>query len=179
MEQGFTPIANEILEAVSGASLNGTQLRILLLLWRNSYGFHKKECALPLSYLAKKLRGNKSTIAKEVRKLLAMGVVSARLEKSDGHTPKKYTFCKDYTLWKCGAGEAESPILQERNGKGREGKGADCERVYVPTEKDNKKYKYKHNYKFMQNEKKSRYDYDEIMRKTFLNVTNQKGDNKL
>ena len=41
-ENGFTPISNEILEAVAGASLNGTQLRILLLLWRNSYGYHSK-----------------------------------------------------------------------------------------------------------------------------------------
>ncbi len=176
MEQGFTPIANEILEAVAGASLNGTQLRILLLLWRNSYGFHKKECALPLSYLVRKLGGNKSTIAKEVRKLSALGVLLARQEKSDGHTPKKYTFCKDYTLWKCGAGEADSPTPRVQKNTTGARQGADCGGANGRTEKDKRKYKYKYNKNTMQ--KESRYDYDEIMRKTFFNVTKQKGDNE-
>ena len=172
MENGFTPIANEILEAAVGASLNGTQLRILLLLWRNSYGFHKKECPLPLSYLAKKLRGNKSTIARQIRRLEALGVLSARQEQCDGHTPKLYAFCKDYTRWQCGAGETETPTHSLQNGAGRVSQTANGQGAGGRTEKE--KLKYKNKYKFMQKEeKKTRYDYDEIMRKTFLNVTKQ------
>lgn len=172
MENGFTPIANEILEAAAGASLNGTQLRILLLLWRNSYGFHKKECPLPLSYLAKKLRGNKSTIARQIRRLEALGVVSSRQETCDGHTPKLYTFCKDYACWQCGAGAVDTPTHSLQISAGSVGQTADGQRAGGRTEKD--KLKYKNKYKSMQKEeKKSRYDYDEIMRKTFLNVTKQ------
>lgn len=178
MEQGFTPIANEILEAVAGASLNGTQLRILLLLWRQSYGFHKKECILPLSYLTRKLGGNKSTIARELRKLLALGVVSARQEKNDGHTPKKYTFCKDYSLWKCGAGEADSPTPRVQNGTTGVSLTAYGESAGKGTEKDKEKNKYKYK-NYMKNEKKSRYDYDEIMKKTFFHVTGQKGEDEI
>lgn len=141
-ENGFTPIANELLEAISGASLNGTQLRILLLLWRNSYGFHKKECALPLSYLTKMLRGNKSTISREVRRLEAMGLISSFVpgvtegsgqkaeENGDGgegrsichsgfvggRVPKIYRFNKDYEKWLCGAGPAGRHTLRPLTG---------------------------------------------------------------
>lgn len=179
MENGFTPIANEILEAAAGASLNGTQLRILLLLWRNSYGFHKRECPLPLSYLAKKLRGNKSTIARQIRRLEALGVLSARQEQCDGHTPKLYAFCKDYTRWQCGAGEVDTPTHSQQNSAGSVGQTANRQGAHWRTEKD--KLKYKNKYKSMQKEKqKSRYDYDEIMRKTFLNVTRQqKGEDNI
>lgn len=177
MENGFTPIANEILEAAAGASLNGTQLRILLLLWRNSYGFHKKECPLPLSYLSKKLRGNKSTIARQVRRLEALGVVSARQEMSDGHTPKLYAFCKDYTRWQCGAGETETPTQRSQEGAGSVGQTADGKSASGRTEKDRFKYKYK---SMQKEEQKSHYDYDEIMRKTFFNVTKQqKGEDNI
>ncbi len=179
MENGFTPIANEILEAAAGASLNGTQLRILLLLWRNSYGFHKKECPLPLSYLAKKLRGNKSTIARQIRRLEALGVLSARQEKCDGHTPKLYAFCKDYTCWQCGAGEVDTPTHRPQTSTESVGQTANGRRADGRTEKD--KLKYKHKYKYMQKEQqKSHYDYDEIMRKTFFNVTKQqKGEDNI
>ncbi len=179
MENGYTPIANEILEAVAGAHLNGTQLRILLLLWRNSYGFHKKDCFLPLSYLAQKLRGSKSTIGRQMRALEELGVVGSFMEKRDGHTPKRYVFLKDYSMWRCGAGEVKKPTPHLQEGPPSVSKTAQSESADWTTEKyndTNKKNKY--NFKYQKREmKKSRYDYDEIMRKTFENVTKRnKGD---
>ncbi len=202
-ENGFTPIANEILEAVSGAALNGTQLRILLLLWRNSYGYHKKECALPLSYLVKMLRGNKSTISRQMRRLTELGLVSEAAPEltsggknsaaeenrsidnqinnranGDGRTPKRYRFNKDYESWLCGAGYAGCTPQGSPSGLQGVGQPADTGYAGRLTDKDNKIYK--HNFysknKFLKEPKTrrtSRYDYDEIERRTFLNVTRQ------
>lgn len=167
-ENGFTPIANEILEATAGASLNGTQLRILLLLWRNSYGFHQHSCPLPLSYLAKMLRGSKSTIARQVKKLEFMGVISVvSPEKQDGHTPKSYAFNKDYAQWLCGAGPVglttqhmppETPRVCRTDWMGNASWRTD---------------KYRNINKYNSDTKKnSRYDFEKIERQTFLNVTN-------
>lgn len=179
MEKGFTPISNEILEAVAGARLNGTQLRILLLLWRNSYGFHKKDCFLPLSYLTKMLRGNKSTISREVRRLEQLGLVLAvSPADSDGHTPKIYRFNKDYAQWKSGAGPAEpltQPVPSDRPGVGREANKSDAVWLTDKNKKINKNKFYSKNVceKNSAAKRKSRYDYDEIERRTFLNVTKQ------
>lgn len=175
MENGFTPVANEILEATAGASLNGTQLRILLLLWRNSYGFHQTDCALPLSYLEKKLRGNKSTIARQLRGLERMGVIfSALPDKNDGRTPKRYAFNKNYEGWQCGAGEVSLQALHGGMGASTVGKSGNLSCVREPTYKDNyknnNKYIYKNNAK-----RKSRYDFEDIERQVFLNVTQGHG----
>lgn len=167
-ENGFTPIANEILEATAGASLNGTQLRILLLLWRNSYGFHQHSCPLPLSYLEKMLRGSKSTIARQVKKLESLGVISAVYpEKQDGHTPKSYVFNKNYETWSCGAapvGLTMQHLPVDKPGVRRNACGGTAnQRTY----KDININKYNSDTK-----KNSRYDFEEIERQTFLNVTN-------
>jgi len=174
-ENGFTPLANEILEAVSGASLNGTQLRILLLLWRNSYGFHKKDCPLPLSYLEKMLNGNKSTIAREVKKLSELGVISYAMPKSDGHTPKYYRFNKDYTTWKCGHGFVNKQTLGTPEKLSRVSLAGYGESAKEQRDKDFKKKKYKYNFN-TQKQFKSRYNYDEIEKITFQNVTKRLTD---
>lgn len=168
LENGFTPISNEILEAVSGASLNGTQLRILLLLWRNSYGFHRKECSLPLSYLEKMLKGSKSTIARQIRRLAEAGVINETTKKGDGHTPKIYSFNKNYKTWKCGAAPIEKNT-ESYSKKEAEVCGLKNREFAIPrTDKYINKYNFKNNFK---KEKKSRYNYEEIERRAFLNVT--------
>ena len=172
-ENGFTPISNEILEAVAGASLNGTQLRILLLLWRNSYGYHSKECALPLSYLAKMLRGNKSTISRQMRRLEELGLVSAVLPGPDGggRAPKRYRFNKNYDSWKSGAGPVHCNTQGEPLGPQGVGPRANGGGAWGRTYKDRKITKYNEGTKGNKAVFRSRYDYDDIERKTFLSVT--------
>ncbi|WP_275365745.1 replication protein [Xenorhabdus bovienii] len=42
LEDGFTRIANDILDAVLLSGFNATQLHILIAIWRKTYGFNKK-----------------------------------------------------------------------------------------------------------------------------------------
>jgi phage replication O-like protein O len=75
-EQGYTRIANEILEHISKTDLNGTQLRIVLVIWRFTYGFRRKEHELSLAFLSEALNTRKSHIDKELNALIDRKIIS-------------------------------------------------------------------------------------------------------
>jgi phage replication O-like protein O len=52
IEKGHTRIANEILEHISKTNLNGTQIRIVMVIWRYTYGFQRKEHQLSNAFIA-------------------------------------------------------------------------------------------------------------------------------
>jgi phage replication O-like protein O len=47
LEKGFARIANEIFDNIVKIPLNGTQFRIVILLWRETYGFSRKDESTP------------------------------------------------------------------------------------------------------------------------------------
>jgi|GEM_PF-5085501 len=98
-ENGYTPISNEVLEAVAGTKLNGTQLRILLILWRKSYGYRKSECEISLSYLVKSTNSTKSALSREISKLKKMNIIF-EIEAPNRRHVKVYKFNKNYDDWK-------------------------------------------------------------------------------
>ena len=48
----FTRIANEILEHIAKAKLNGTQYAIILTIWRYTYGFQRISHEMSLGFMA-------------------------------------------------------------------------------------------------------------------------------
>ena len=52
LENGYTKIADQILENTAKLKLNGTQMRIILIVWRYTYGFNRKETDLSVTFLA-------------------------------------------------------------------------------------------------------------------------------
>lgn len=42
LEDGFTRVANELLDAVMASGLSETEMCIVLAVWRKTYGFNKK-----------------------------------------------------------------------------------------------------------------------------------------
>jgi phage replication O-like protein O len=50
LDNGYTRIANEILEAMAKIKLSPTQYRILFVVWRYTYGFQRKEHKLSLTF---------------------------------------------------------------------------------------------------------------------------------
>ena len=118
------------------------------------------------------LNGNKSTIAREIKKLEELGVVSSVMPKSDGHTPKYYHFNKDYTVWKCGHATAVKQTLGTPEKLSRVSLSGSGESANKQRDKDYKKKKYKYTFN-TQKQFKSRYNYDEIERITLENVSNR------
>ncbi|GAF63614.1 hypothetical protein BTS2_0505 [Bacillus sp. TS-2] len=58
-ENGYTRIAHEILERTSKFDLNGTQMRIVLTIWRYTYGFNRKKYEMSVRFLCEAV-GTKS-----------------------------------------------------------------------------------------------------------------------
>ena len=69
-EHGYTPIANEILEQICKVKLNGTQLRIIMAIWRFTYGFSRNEHEMSIGFLAKAIDADKIYTSKELAKLI-------------------------------------------------------------------------------------------------------------
>lgn len=76
LENGYTKIADEILEKLYKTKLNGTQFRILLVVLRSTYGWNKKGYNLSLTYLSTATGINKQQIKREVDKLIKDGIIS-------------------------------------------------------------------------------------------------------
>ena len=98
-ENGFTRVANELLEVVAYQKFNGTQSRIILTLWRYTYGFSRKEHDLSLTFISKATGIHKQQVKKEMDKLIEKKVILVT-EESTYNTSRKIKFNKDYSQWK-------------------------------------------------------------------------------
>ena len=99
-EKGYTQIANEILEAVwNTKELSATQLKILLILWRYTYGFNRKEAAIAQKYIADATGAHISSVRRELKKLKQWGIVH-EISPAGFNKSTVYEFNKNYSEWK-------------------------------------------------------------------------------
>ena len=110
-ENGYTAIANEILEQTTKLHLNGTQYSIILTIWRFTYGFNRCKHDLSITFLAKATRISTRAIKKELKTLIDRSIVLVAKEctKADSRVLK---FNKDYDTWE---GNNSSPHEQGNN----------------------------------------------------------------
>lgn len=97
-ENGFTSIANEILDNMSRQPLNGTQFRILMIIFRFTYGFNRKEHQLSESFISKATSIHKKQIQREINELIDYKIVVVTNEASF-RSPRSLMFNKDYDSW--------------------------------------------------------------------------------
>jgi len=95
-EDGYTAIANEILEAIARVKLSPTQYRLLFIIWRYTYGFQRKEANLSLTFLSSATGCDKRQIQREIKELVDRNIISQCLDKC--HT-RTISFNKDYESW--------------------------------------------------------------------------------
>lgn len=130
-ENGYTPIANEILEAVMRQRLGGTQLRLVLAVWRYTYGFNRRQHQLSESFLARAVDAHPKQVARELRALVKKRMlrVAGRDAASGAHI---LAFHKNYDEWE----GADRLGQQERKrcGTGNKNAGSDGNRC-APQEK--------------------------------------------
>jgi phage replication O-like protein O len=69
-ENGFTRVANEILEQVTQYKFNGTQYKLIMVVWRFTYGFSRPQHEFSNSFFAEATGANLKTIKKELGKLI-------------------------------------------------------------------------------------------------------------
>lgn len=109
IEKGYTKIANEIFENIVKLPLNATQWRILAVLWRNTYGYSRKQYGISESYIAKATGISKRYISSELKKLIDHNIIKV-IKESSFTTPKTLGFNKDFDTWGYG-----SILLQVNN----------------------------------------------------------------
>lgn len=76
LKNGHTRIANEILNEIMKTNLNGTQFRLVLAIWRYTYGFQRKTNEMSISFLAKTIDANRTQLNRELAALIDRNIIT-------------------------------------------------------------------------------------------------------
>jgi len=125
-ENGYTAIANEILEALINNQFTSQELRVILLIIRKTYGYHKKMDFVSLSQIADAIKSSKTRCSQVVRKLELMKILTVN-ENING-IGKSYIFNKDFEKWK-GVNENIKGISKYKRGVNENIKGGVNENI--------------------------------------------------
>ncbi|WP_187298829.1 replication protein [Geobacillus thermoleovorans] len=99
LENGYTKIANEILERLALTKLSPTQFRLVLVIWRYTYGFNRKDHEMSLSFLAEATGVHKQRVKQELDKLIESNIIIVT-EEGTFSKSRKLAFNKDYDTWR-------------------------------------------------------------------------------
>jgi phage replication O-like protein O len=91
LENGYTRIANELLEKMMVTSIPARHKDLWWFVVRKTYGFHKKQDVISLSQFQKGLRIDRSSVCRIIKDLVAWNLL--------GKIQGKYWIIKDYTKW--------------------------------------------------------------------------------
>lgn len=95
-ENGYTPIANEILDALCAIRIPGEARQVLDVVIRKTYGFNKKEDQISSSQICKSTGINKQNVYRATQKLIAMNLVIQK----DYNGVIILSLQKDFEIWK-------------------------------------------------------------------------------
>jgi phage replication O-like protein O len=99
-ENGYTPISNELLEVIYSKPFNATQLKILLVICRYTYGFSRKKHSLSENFIAKAANISKRYISSELNKLIDQKVITVVSPHTD-ISSRVLSLNKHYDRWGC------------------------------------------------------------------------------
>jgi phage replication O-like protein O len=97
-ENGYTPIANELIEQLYKLPLNGTQFRIILVVFRYTYGFNRKEHELSETFIASALASHKRQIQRELAELIKRQILDV-VKPATFNSSRVVKFNKHYDRW--------------------------------------------------------------------------------
>lgn len=120
-ENGYTAIANEILEHITKINLNGTQFRIVILIWRYTYGFHKTDREMSLAFIAEGIGTTRNHVDRELKALIDRNVVIVSgVGKGRG---RLLSVNKNYEEWKEDRAVKQQPdVKKKKSAKPRKAK---------------------------------------------------------
>lgn len=106
LENGYTKIANELLEAIAAIRIPGEAMQILLVIIRKTYGYCKKKDAISLSQFVSATGMKKPNVCRAINKLLDMNIIKPLSKKiikiieKDNVYISEYELNKDCASWK-------------------------------------------------------------------------------
>jgi phage replication O-like protein O len=112
-ENGFTAIANEIIDALCKCHPGGSEGQVLFAVMRKTYGWKKKEDKLSISQICDLTHLARRTVIYAIKNLEAKNMVSVKRNRVNGfNEANTIGLQKDYSLW----------VMQEIDGSARKGK---------------------------------------------------------
>lgn len=94
-EDGYTRLANELLDALLCAGLSSRQWAVVMAVVRKTYGFNKRSDDIGLGQLAAMTGIDKAHLSRTVRELADAGV----LNRTEGHHAYTLSVNKNYAAW--------------------------------------------------------------------------------
>ena len=91
-EDGHVDIANEIVEALAKISLSSYESRVLWIIFRKTYGWHKKEDWITNTQISNMTRIAETHVSRTIKILIQKNLIIKN--------GKKLAFQKDYDRWK-------------------------------------------------------------------------------
>lgn len=98
LENGYTRIANEILDHIAKTKLNGSQFRIVMAVFRYTYGFNRKEHEMSIGFIAKATGMNKRQVQRELSALIDARIIKV-VKESTHSSPAVLSFNKYFDQW--------------------------------------------------------------------------------
>lgn len=102
-ENGHIDIANEIMEALAKIRLSGQEWQCLCVIFRKTYGWHKKEDWISLSQFTSMTNIKKPNIVRSLNSLIDKRIIIKNdkgVIKFDKGHGVSYQFNKDYDKWR-------------------------------------------------------------------------------
>ena len=120
-ENGYTSIANEILEHLYRLKLNGTQFRIIMSIWRFTYGFSRKQHEMSESFISQATETHIKQVSRELASLIEMNIIKV-VKEASFKSSRIISFNKNYDTWilKCVQGANQLPPYEIEDGTGSE-----------------------------------------------------------
>ncbi|MBE2973392.1 replication protein [Priestia megaterium] len=97
--KNFTKINNEILENIVKFKFNGTQLRILMVVWRYTYGYQRASHELSINFIANSINIDRTRVKNELKTLIQNNAINVIKEGSFTQT-RVIKFNDNYDEWK-------------------------------------------------------------------------------
>lgn len=96
VEDGHIKIANEIGEVLAKTNLSAYETRILWVIWRKTYGWHKKADQISVTQFQRLTGLHRRHVQRTIKRLMERNIIA-----STGYSRiTTYQFQKDYTKWK-------------------------------------------------------------------------------
>jgi len=103
----YTKISNELMEAIPRFKFNGTQLRLLFVILRYTYGYNRKEWDISLTFLSNSTGVNRTQVKQELKTLIGYKVIKV-IKEATFNSTRILAFNKDYDEWLLPRGEIDT-----------------------------------------------------------------------
>ena len=101
-EYGFTPIAHDIIEALAARVISPDEWRVLMVVFRKTYGWDKKQDWIPLSQFVEITGMGKPHICRALKKLLQRNIIARSgngVAQTGNASTQVYGIQKDFDKW--------------------------------------------------------------------------------